>query len=109
MLTLLLFSLITFGLTTIITISKIGYFWRELAEKTHKKLGELFRCPMCMGFWVGLGLSFWISPTEHLFLPKGESSFAIIRQLLLDGILGSSVSWLLYCVTWKLALKDHEI
>ena len=94
MLDLLLFSLVAFGLTTIITISKIGYSWRELAEKTHKKLGELFRCPMCMGFWVGMALSFWISPTGLIFL---------------DGILGSSVSWLLYCVTWRLALKDHEI
>ena len=104
MLNLLLFSLIAFGLTTIITISKIGHFWRQLAEKTHKKLGELFRCPMCMGFWVGLALSFWISPTAQLFYNTN-----ILRQLLLDGILGSSVSWLLYCVTWKLALKDHEI
>ena len=94
MLDLILFSLVAFGLTNIITISKIGLRWRDLAEKVHPKLGELFRCPMCMGFWVGLGLSFWKSPTD---------------LMILDAILGSAAAWLIYCITWKLALRDHEL
>jgi len=94
MLDLILFCLVAFGASNIITISKMGAWWRESAEKIHKKLGELFRCPMCMGFWIGLVLGlFWISPTGSIFL---------------DGVLGSTASWLLYCITWKLALKDHE-
>jgi len=95
MLDLLLFCLVVFGAANIITISKIGARWRDYAQKLNDKLGELFRCPMCMGFWVGLLLGlFWISPTGFF---------------LLDGVLGSAASWLLYCVTWRLALKDHEI
>lgn len=26
-------------------------------------LGELARCPMCQGFWIGLAGSWWYSPT----------------------------------------------
>ena len=95
MLDLLLFCLVAFGISNIITISKIGERWRGYAGKAHPKLGELFHCPMCMGFWVGLVLgALWISPTNSIFL---------------DGILGSTASWLIYCVTWQLALKDHKI
>jgi len=95
MLNLLLFCLVAFGISNIITISKIGAGCRNLAQKIHNKLGELFRCPMCMGFWVGILLGWlWYSPTEIIFL---------------DGILGSSASWIIYCITWRLALKDHDL
>lgn len=94
MLDLLLFCLVAFGITNIITVSKIGAPWRSLAAKIHTKLGELFHCPMCMGFWVGLGLSFWKSPTEVIFL---------------DAILGSAAAWIIYCITWKLALSDPDM
>ena len=94
MLDLLLFCLVAFGITNIITISKMGTSWRDRATKINAKLGELFHCPMCMGFWVGLGLSFWNSPTGFFFF---------------DAVLGSAAAWLLYCITWKLALSDHEL
>ena len=95
MLDLLLFCLVAFGISNIVTISKMGEKARGYAGKIHLKLGELFHCPMCMGFWVGLLLGWlWISPTGCIFL---------------DGVLGSTASWVLYCITWRLALKDHNI
>lgn len=92
MLDLLLFCLVSFGITNIITISKIAAPLRNKAKKIHPKLGEFFHCPMCLGFWVGLGLSLWKSPTNFF---------------LFDAVLGSTASWLIYCITWRLALKDH--
>tara|TARA_R110000744_G_scaffold99308_1_gene191730 strand:- start:746 stop:1030 length:285 start_codon:yes stop_codon:yes gene_type:complete len=94
MLDLLLFCLVVFGAVNIITISKIGAPWRKKASEINTKLGELFHCPMCMGFWVGLVLSFWKSPTDFIFF---------------DAILGSAAAWIIYCITWSLALKDPRL
>lgn len=46
---LLIFILICFGLTQILVYGKI---FDKIRPKTGK-LGELFSCPMCLGFWVG--------------------------------------------------------
>ena len=46
------FCLISYGLTQIIVYGKIFKPFRP----TNGKLGELFKCPMCAGFWVGIFL-----------------------------------------------------
>jgi len=43
----------TIGATIIITQSYIFKGFRNFLSKKSKKLGKLFSCPMCMGFWVG--------------------------------------------------------
>ena len=50
---LLLFILSSYGLTQILCYGKIFNSWRP----TTGKLGELFSCSMCMGFWVGISLA----------------------------------------------------
>lgn len=51
---LLLFILSCLGATFIINIS---YIFKPIREKVAKKsvaLGKLLKCPMCMGFWIGI-------------------------------------------------------
>ena len=60
---LLYFILCAYGLTQILVYGSIF----NLIRPTTGRLGELFRCPMCMGFWVGLFL--WaVSPHTLLFM-----------------------------------------
>jgi hypothetical protein len=48
------FCLISYGLTQILVYGKI----LNPVRPTKGKLGELFKCPMCTGFWVGIFLWF---------------------------------------------------
>ena len=48
------FCLISYGLTQILVYGKI---FDPIRPKTGK-LGQLLKCPMCTGFWVGLFLWF---------------------------------------------------
>ena len=91
----LTWALVCFGISFAITHSKVFTSVRTLAEKVHPMVGYFSNCPMCMGFWVGLLLNLtWASATG---------------MLILDGFLGLSVSWIIYCISWKLALKDAEV
>ena len=52
------FILIAYGLTQILVYGSIF----DPIRPTAGKLGELFQCSMCLGFWVGIflyGLSFY--------------------------------------------------
>ena len=52
------FILIAYGLTQILVYGSIF----DSIRPTKGKLGELFQCSMCLGFWVGIflyGLSFY--------------------------------------------------
>lgn len=65
MLELLTFILVAYGMTQIIVY---GSIFNKLRPKKESMwgFGELFHCPMCMGFWVGHFL--WaISPHTSLF------------------------------------------
>ena len=73
MLELTYFILSAFGLTQILIYGSI----LNPIRPTKGKLGELFKCPMCMGFWVGLFL--WsINPYTQLFSFDESSATAFI-------------------------------
>ena len=59
------FMLAAYGLTQILVYGKIFQNYRPDKEAL-KGWGELFHCPMCMGFWVGLFL-FFINGFTELF------------------------------------------
>tara|TARA_A100001515_G_scaffold86972_1_gene69070 strand:+ start:3584 stop:3883 length:300 start_codon:yes stop_codon:yes gene_type:complete len=59
---LITFILVAYGLTQILVYGSI----LNTIRPTKGKLGELFHCPMCMGFWVGFFLCV-ISPFTSLF------------------------------------------
>jgi hypothetical protein len=82
---LLTFILVAYGLTQILVYGSI----LKPIRPTKGKLGELFHCPMCMGFWVGFFLCV-ISPFTPLF--TFEPNF--ITPILL-GCLSSGTSYVL--------------
>ena len=74
---------------------------RELAEKIHSNLGELFQCMICFPTWVG----FILSACNSLFLPTlkltpfmlllgGSVHWLII--MILDGFFASGIVWLIH-------------
>lgn len=64
MMNVFLFSIISFGITTIITQSKIFKWLRDWTESINEYWSSVFRCPLCCGFWCGIFLSVVLfSPT----------------------------------------------
>jgi len=95
MLDFLIWIPVSFGITFSVTHGKIFQWLREGAFEIHQKLGELFKCPMCLGFWVGIFLSLtWKSVTGFFFF---------------DGFVSLSSCWLLFAVSWSLALHDDRV
>jgi len=87
--------LVSFGITFTVTHSKLCKDLREGAEQIHPKLGELVKCPMCLGFWTGCFLSLaWESITGNFIL---------------DGFLSLATCWLLFALSWSLALHDKRV
>ena len=82
---LLYFVLAAYGLTQILVYGTIFNSIRP----TEGKLGELFHCPMCLGFWVGAFL-FGINGYTELF--TFEYTFA---NLFILGWLSSGTSYIL--------------
>lgn len=85
MLQLIYFILIAYGLTQVLCYGSI----LNPIRPTKGKLGELFKCPMCMGFWVGMFLC-GVSPYTELF----SFECSIINYILL-GFLSSGTSYIL--------------
>jgi hypothetical protein len=85
MLQLIYFILIAYGLTQILCYASI----LKQIRPTKGLLGELFKCPMCMGFWVGMFLC-GVSPYTELF--SFEQSFI---NFILLGCLSSGTSYIL--------------
>ena len=82
---LLYFTLAAYGLTQILVY---GSILKRIRPKTGK-LGELFKCPMCMGFWVGALLMF-LSPFTELF------SFDVsVDNFIILGCISSGTSYIL--------------
>jgi len=82
---LLYFTLAAYGLTQILVY---GSILKRIRPKTGK-LGELFKCSMCMGFWVGALLMF-LSPFTELF------SFDVsVDNFLILGCISSGTSYIL--------------
>tara|TARA_Y100000296_G_C5025378_1_gene181984 strand:- start:103 stop:399 length:297 start_codon:yes stop_codon:yes gene_type:complete len=86
---LLIWILVCYGLTNIVTESIIMEPVRKYSWKINKKLGELLECPMCFGFWAGILVSLaWVSPTGFF----GTEWYHYI----LDGFIASGACWLLH-------------
>ena len=75
--------------------------FRKLMQNTHDQLGELVSCEACTSTWV----SFFISALNIIVIPTiAFTPFNIILAgtglwwliILLDGLFGSGVSWLLF-------------
>ena len=77
---LIYFILSSFGLTQILVYGKIF----DSIRPKKGKLGELFHCPMCMGFWSGSFL-FGINRYTELFTFEYSLANALIMGCLSSG------------------------
>tara|TARA_B100000214_G_scaffold290972_1_gene220667 strand:- start:252 stop:593 length:342 start_codon:yes stop_codon:yes gene_type:complete len=100
---LIYFILCAFGLTQIIVYGSIF----DSVRPKEGKLGELFSCPMCMGFWVGVIL--W-ALNSYTGLFSFDNSF--VTGVLL-GCLSSGTSYILNMLFGddgiKIDLKKDEV
>ena len=85
--TLIVWILIAYGITNIVTSAKITAPIRKLAKESSSWFHSLITCPMCFSFWTGLYLSiYWVT----------------ISTWWLDPFLASGAVWILYCLLSKL-------
>ena len=94
---LLYFVLAAYGLTQILVYGTIFNSIRP----TEGKLGELFHCPMCLGFWVG---AFLFGINGHTELFTFECSLA---NLFILSCLSSGTSYVLNMIIGDEGIK-HE-
>ena len=99
---LLTFILCAYGLTQMLVYGKIF----DSIRPTTGKFGELFQCPMCIGFWVGVFLLV-ISDLTELF----SFEHNLVNAFLL-GCLSSGTSYILNMVFGDCGIKiqrtNHE-
>lgn len=88
----IIFLLSTIGATLIVTQSYIFKSFRERIQKFNTTLGKLFKCCMCMGFWMGLVIQFVILLHERMEFVFYCSDVYYI----LYGFIGSFVCYLIY-------------
>lgn len=85
-----------YGLTLIVTESLIAKPLRELVRARSPFLGKLVHCPMCFGFWAGLGLA----------LLGARAYPGDILSILLSALSGSAVCWLAHVLAHRLGADD---
>lgn len=110
---LLLFILSGFGVTTIITKSRILAPFRNYLDNNMdclKKnfLGLLIICPMCVGFWVGVFQSIIVySPNSSQFFTESLTTGFLdniifllnkIVAIILDGAIIGVLSWVVHTI-----------
>ena len=95
---LIFFILSAYGLTQILVYGSIFNKLRP-PKKWLRGLGELFHCPMCMGFWVGVFL-FGINAYTELF-----TFDYTIANLFILGWLSSGTSYILNMFVGDCGLK----
>jgi len=92
------FILAAYGLTQILVYGTIF----DAVRPTKGKLGELFHCPMCIGFWVGVFL--WgINRYTELF----TFEYTIINLFIL-GYVSSGTSYILNMIIGDCGLKIEQ-
>ena len=98
MMNLLWFILTAYGLTQMLVYGTIF----DAVRPTKGKLGELFQCPMCLGFWVGAFL--WgINGYTELFTFEYT-----IANLFILGWLSSGPSYILNMIIGDCGLKIEQ-
>lgn len=85
-----------YGLTLIVTESKLLGPLRRILRSRSAFLGDLVHCPMCFGFWAGLGLAL----LGVSLYPGG------VLSILCSAFAGSAVGWIFRLVTHRLGADD---
>jgi hypothetical protein len=109
---LLLFLLVGFGVTTIVSKSTIFEGVRNRIDNGSDEIyenffGMIIRCPRCLGFWVGVFFSLYLgSITYNTFSTFTSSNGTIFSSILFylnigmyrifDGAIISGVCWIIH-------------
>lgn len=59
-------------------------------------IGDLFYCPACLSFWIGMAASWWILSPAAQVCQRGW------RTTVLDGLAACAASWLLHVFSMKM-------
>lgn len=101
----ILFYFVCIGTSIIITSSSIFEPVRNFIDSKSSFLGELFSCPMCMGFWSGV---FWSIVNSNF---SGEHYVGHLN-VVYAGILSSLFSWTYFSIVdciQSFSLRNEEI
>ena len=101
MIKLIIFILVSYGITNILIYGSIFEKWRDFigaSREEPKNLGKLFSCFMCLSFWVGVLVSLiMFSPT----LTYGMFDKVNFLNIFFDACLASGGVWLVH------TLQEH--
>jgi hypothetical protein len=116
LLALLIFVFAVYGLANAIAVLKfgqlffgIGYCTKEGCDaKGHPKelrvgpgripwLGDIFYCPPCLAFWIGMVFSLVVLSPTSVLTP------VVWKATVMDGLVASGAIWLLHLIAERLA------
>lgn len=91
----LLWSMISYGISSIIVESILFRWIRNTVKSRFEMLHSLITCLLCTGVWVGflMSVNVW-SPSGEVF--KYQHPYYI--QVFIDGILSSQIVWFIAMV-----------
>tara|TARA_R110000851_G_scaffold277247_1_gene430373 strand:- start:979 stop:1314 length:336 start_codon:yes stop_codon:yes gene_type:complete len=96
---LIVFFLITYGIANIMIFSSIFNRWRNFWDKISPNFfGELFKCMICLPFWIGIFLSFSGFSISGFYF----DILSIYFSAFIDGCLASGGVWLIHTLQEKL-------
>ena len=93
----LLFILVSYGITNILVFGSIFEGWRNFWVKFNPSFfGKLMTCPLCLSFWVGgiLSITFHLLGYPTPFTLYGIKIFPLL--VFLDASFSSGTIWLLH-------------
>lgn len=99
---LLAWCLVTYGVTLVLTGSKIVEPLRRRFASIFPSSSYFVHCPMCVGWWVGLGLGLLLprlGPLASLQLPRWEQAFG-------EAFAASAACWGIHVVLVKLGAEE---
>lgn len=101
--TFLAWLLVAWGFVVIVTTSRIFRPVRELADAYTPGLGVLLHCPLCFGFWAGVGLSLagLTSPSSSVC-----PSWWLPFRAWADGCAAAGACWIVHVVLVRLGAND---
>lgn len=94
MIFLITYSLIAFGITTIVTEGNIFQGFRDWVYTKSPKLHELITCPLCFSTWLGFIMSTILLLTDNV-TPSSVFGLPDVATVIIDGFFTAGVVWIL--------------
>lgn len=97
----MVFIMAVYGLSNAIAVLKFGrYFLGTFGERKFlgkvPVLGDLFYCPPCLAFWIGMAGSAWFLSPAHEWIPVWW------KAMIVDGLMASAAAYLFHVIAERL-------